>query len=202
MNDSEILELLKLKYNDLVLSIHPFPKPYIGKEKIKAILLGSDPSNKSDDGKTRELEYVFGLECSESPYFKTFNNNLKFLNHISLDNLFIQNVCRNYFDCDTYKNKHWKEISSEFWLPKLKQELDVKFDNNIPILISTEIILILLVDGNISKKMLKANDLYTQCTFIDAGKNILNRKLIPFYRHPKYQLKNWNKYRIKIDSCF
>ena len=38
------------------------PKPYFTDlKKVKAILLGVDPSNNSDKGQAVQLEYVFGI---------------------------------------------------------------------------------------------------------------------------------------------
>jgi hypothetical protein len=39
------------------------PKPYFHDlKKVKAILLGADPSNNSNKGKAVQLEHVFGID--------------------------------------------------------------------------------------------------------------------------------------------
>jgi len=53
------------------------PKPFFHDlKKVKAILLGADPSNKSDNGKTVQLEYVFGIGGKDQRYFMGIEKNL------------------------------------------------------------------------------------------------------------------------------
>ena len=100
---------------------------------VKAIVLGADPSN--PQGNT--FKYVFGLEKGENaPFFIKILDNLK---HIGLDlsNIYVQNLCRNYFTKVTDENPYYKDVAKEFWLPILKEELDNLFPADIPVFVTT-----------------------------------------------------------------
>lgn len=198
MNEAEILSTIERKYQDIYIKVDSLPKPYKGKDTTKAILLGTDPGNYSK-GETRMLEYVFGLEDIKTPYFREINRNLEALNNLSLDNLYVQNICKNYFNCDTFDNKHWKEVA-QLWLPFITEELNTEYSKDIPILISTEIILEVILKESGSKK--NAEHYYSNLVFIDSEENIFKRTVIPFYRHYKYNLSNWDGYRDKVDNYF
>ncbi len=92
--------------------IYNFPRPFYQNIKdVKAILLGVDPSNPSN----KTFEYVFGLEQREkSPYFKKILNNLNLLD-LNLNNIYVQNLCKNYFVKVTDENDLYIEIAEKFW---------------------------------------------------------------------------------------
>jgi hypothetical protein len=198
MKESEILSTIEEKYKDIYIKVDSLPRPYRGKETTRAILLGTDPGNYSK-GETKMLEYVFGLEDVKTPYFREINRNLEALNNLSIENLFIQNICKNYFNCDTLDNKHWKELAN-LWLPLLTEELDDQYSKDIPVLISAEIILEVILKNPADKK--KAEHYYSNLSFVGSEENAFNRTVIPFYRHYKYNLSNWDSYREKVDNYF
>ena len=198
MRENEILSNIESVYNETYIKAENLPKPYRGKGTIKAVLLGTDPGNCSI-GETKRLEYVFGLEDINTPYFSEIKKNLEALKNISLENLFIQNICKNYFNCDTSNNKYWKEIAL-LWLPLISEELDSEYSKDIPVLISAEIILDVILKDSGDKK--KAGYYYSNLAFIDSEENSFNRTVIPFYRHYKYNLSSWDGYREKIDNYF
>ena len=93
--ESSLMEYLlnNNKYKEFCDSTLDIPKPYcINKNKVKAIVLGADPSNE----KCEKFEFAFGLENKKSPYFR---NQLKNLNSvdIELEDIYVQNLCKNYF---------------------------------------------------------------------------------------------------------
>jgi len=47
---------------------------------------------------------------------------------------------------------------------------------------------------------LSAETYYGSPAFIDKADNYFERTLIPFYRHSKYSLTCWDKYREAIDN--
>ena len=167
------------------------PEPYYGKGKIKAILLGADPTNdgiKKNRG-IKILNTVFGIDSEFEKYF--FGPQLVNLKAIELnkDNLYIQNVCRNYFTEETSQNKEWKKVA-RIWLPMLSQELEL-LDAKLPVLVTAEKIMKVLVNNVPSAK-----DIYSMKQKPTFFSEILNRNLIPLYRHPKYYLsKNWSDYK-------
>lgn len=170
------------------------PKPFKGKH-VKAILLGADPGTMNN----QKFEYVFKLEIGDSsPYFKQFIPNLQTVG-LSLDNLYVQNLCRNYFDCDTMSHqKDWMNCA-QLWVDSLKEELDA-FDPRraLPVLISAYVILQALCSGECEKP----DFYYSNHVFVDKNQNLLGRTLIPFFRGGagKYRLvqKQWTAYTKKI----
>ena len=90
---------------------------------------------------------VFGLDKEKSPYWNSINRNIKQLSNLSMDNIFVQNICTNYFLQETSKNKNWIEIARDYGCGYLKQELDAKFDKTVPILMTTEFILYSIINN-------------------------------------------------------
>ena len=133
---------LKEKYPDTFHNIkdYPVPAPFcINRKKVKAIILGCDPSNRSDNGDTVKLCTVFGIGTGDHRYFRDVLKNLKTIG-LNLEDIYVQNVIPYYMKGVTFKNKNWKAIA-EYTLPNLIKELD-SFDRNrrIPVLMISEII--------------------------------------------------------------
>ena len=166
------------------LSITNLPAAYRGKGPIKAILLGADPTNNGtkDNKGLKELKTVFGL----GEYTEFFSPQKSNLSHIGLDkeNLYIQNVCRNYFKEETSKNKYWGEIA-QVWLPYLKEELD-KFDaaKKLPVLSTSEVIMKVLVEEKV------ANPSAIYANNLSYVSEVLGRQVYALYRHPRYSLSS------------
>lgn len=204
MTQQEIVKQLQDQLGNKILSTIPFPEPYCeNPDKIKAIYLGCDPSNKY----THKLPFAFALKSGE-PIFKSFisfhTNNLKEVG-LTWDDLYVQNLCRNYFYADTSQNlETWKKATL-FWIPRLKDELSC-FDPDIPVLLTSQYLYEVLVNGEWQHYI--APDFYT-CQVpipIPPENNALERPLIPFYRgkspryNVSYHLKNppWNLYKTRI----
>jgi len=167
------------------------PEPFVGENQLKAILLGADPTNdgiKAERG-LKQLKTVFGINSEFERFF--FNPQKTNLNAIGLkkNDLYIQNVCRNYFKDPTSENKSWNEIA-KIWIPYLIKELG-SLDDGLPVLITAEKIMKLFVPEIPGASVIY--NLNHKPPFYSVD---LKRYLIPFYRHPSYLLsKNWDSYR-------
>ena len=166
------------------LSIVDLPAAYRGNGPIKAILLGADPTNNGtkDNKGLKELKTVFGIgEFME--FFRPQESNLR---QIGLDkeNLYIQNICRNYFKKEISKNKYWGEIA-QVWFPYLKEELD-KFDaaKKLPVLSTSEVIMKVLVEEKV------ANPSAIYANNLSYVSEVLGRQVYALYRHPRYSLSS------------
>jgi len=85
---------------------YPIPSPFcINNKKVKAIILGCDPSNRSENGETKKLFTVFGIGTGDHRYFREILKNLKQIG-IALEDIYVQNVIPYYM-----KKKHQKILS-------------------------------------------------------------------------------------------
>lgn len=177
--------MLVSKYGKLIFTEYDIPEAHEGKDKIKAIVLGADPTHIVGTC-PKKMEKVFGLEKAEnSPYWRGIGKNIRHLN-LTLDNVYIQNVCRNYFNRETSKNEKWGEIATSYWIPLLKEELDSRFDSRVPILMTTQFVLWAALESHAKK--IKAKTLYCEQMFIPEENNKFRRTLFALYRHPYYSL--------------
>ena len=94
----------------------------VHRSQVKAIVLGADPSNFTDSGKTVKLNTVFALGSPEKRYFSAILKNLKAVD-LNLGNIYVQNLVRNYMTEETSDNKLWLDFV-EVWKPLLKQDLE------------------------------------------------------------------------------
>ncbi len=177
----------------------PFPKPFCFDEKrVKAIVLGADPTNTKEN---TQFATVFGIGSGDGRYFRDILSNLKLVG-LGLETVYVQNLCRNYFNEETSKNKLW-EKAAKFWIPRLKDEL-VKIPADVPVLLTAEIIYKALM--NPGQRIVGAAECYSgRATIpIRSETNGLNRPLIPFYRNPTYRLNDprWDTYRRTLKQIF
>jgi len=134
------------------------------------------------------MKHVFGINSPYEKYF--FGPQLTNLQSIGLekDQLYIQNVCRNYFHEQTSGNKQWEEVA-ELWLPYLRAELKT-LPREIPVLVTAEKIMKVLVP-----EPPKADTIYRMACMFPFYSDIIERQVFALYRHPKYLLrKNWPEY--------
>lgn len=125
-------------YPDLIgqcrTDITNLPEPFKGNHELKAILLGADPTNNGIRNKPGlvQLDKVFGINSEyEKDYFSIHLINLNAIG-LEKDNLYIQNVCRNYFYKQTTENKQWPDFA-KIWKPYLIEDLKA-INANVPIL--------------------------------------------------------------------
>lgn len=197
--ETDILSIISTTFKGYISNTYPFPNPFKGKSTIKAIVLGADPTH-IVNGNPIPVQIVFGLNNQKSPYWRRISKNLSHISNLTLDNLYVQNLCQNYFTCETGKNKCWTKIAREYWIPVLKLELDNLFPMNTPVLMTTEFILKSCL--NDPKVHCKAEYFYTNCRTVSESENLLERELIPFYRHPHYSLNKWQNYKDFIQEKF
>ena len=156
--------------------VYYIPRPYYKNIKdVRAIILGADPSNPQD----KTFEYVFGLERGDkSPYFQKILGNISNIN-LNLDNIYVQNLCKNYFTEVTDDNDLYNEIAEKYWLPQLKYELDSLFAPNIPVLVTAWKVLEVIAPA--AEKYAKAkNKIYNNSVvFLD---NRLSRPVFALFR--------------------
>lgn len=178
------------KYPNMICDVkhYPIPSPFcINKKKVKAIVLGCDPSNRSDNNQTVKLNTVFGIGTGDHRYFRDILKNLKEVG-LNFENIYVQNVIPYYMDKVTSENKLWNDIA-ELVLLDLINELDA-FDikRKIPVLMTSEVIYKFLLKD--IREYHKPRDLYNVITSlpINKVKNKLGRKLYPLYRHYHYSL--------------
>lgn len=198
------VEKLRKRFGDGVLLDTPFPEPYCeDKSKVKAIYLGCDPSNKH----CRKLDHVFALPNGDPPIFRRMvtrlGENLRQVG-LSWENVFVQNLCRNYFELETATNTLlWNAVAAR-WIPILRDELN-QFKSDIPVLLSAEVLYRILLNEGVKPN--KAMEFYTcregAMIPLPADANQLGRPLIPFYRHWHYDLmkKEWSRYRSAVVKC-
>lgn len=167
---------------------------------IKAIVLGADPSNFSERGKTKKLTHVFGIGSGDPRYFRDILANLEAIN-LSIFNVYIQNLIPCYLPEETSKYKDW-EIKAKEYLPQLINDLDsIDKKRRIPVLVTAERVMKFLVVN----KLPKAKDIYQLKTKDLVFKdNKLGRVVIPFYRHKNYNIeKEGNEgYRRELVNIF
>lgn len=189
MEQEEILNILNLEYGNVYLHKSKLPEPYCEDiDSVRAIVLGCDPSNKSND----EFNKVFGLDVGLK-YFRGINSNIKIVG-LDKSKLYVDNVCKNYFKKETYKNKRcWIEVAERLWISYLKNELDEVLPREVPVLATSDIILKALCYEGIYNNSMN-EEYYQKCLYIKENENKLRRRVIPFFRHYKYSLNNWNKY--------
>lgn len=178
----------------------PIPKPFcFNKSKIKAIVLGADPTNESFKGNEEDFVYVFGIGSGDGRYFEPILKNLAAVG-LTLIDIYVQNLIPGYQDEETSKNRYWEEEAKK-WVNPLAAELN-RLDpkRRIPVLATAERIVNLLVD----EKIPSASMIYTcdKSIHIPMFSKSLDRKIIPFYRHPRYRLEANAAYREKLLQIF
>lgn len=194
IDDAELTNLIRSRYPDDYYHADTLPEAYQGKGKIKAIIIGADPTYEKDNGK---LKVVFGLENPNSPFFRSIHENIKTLG-LTLDNIYVQNLIKSYFTKESSKNKIWKECAT-LSMENLKRELDAKFPRTVPMLITAEIILKVLV-YNEHIKGIKPKQIYSQNLTFPPEQNFFGRNVIALYRHHEYKLDKWPDYAFHIKT--
>lgn len=191
-SEAPLCQYLHQRYNRIYLPAETLPLPYCrDKGKVRAIVLGTDPSNPD----RIFLERVFGLEDPDSPYFRTVRDNLERIG-LSLEDVYVQNLCKNYFRKVSAKNPHWGEIAP-LWCGMLRRELDDLFDSRIPVLVTAWQLCPVLAP---TRARSRPSDFYKNKVAVPPAENELGRNLVPFFRHWYYNLERWGDYREWVKS--
>ena len=186
--DKELVNQVKTLYPNDCLEVDILPKPFRGTKPIKGIVLGADPTYLKDNGK---FVFVFGLEKENSPFFRGILKNLNQVG-LSLENIYVQNLIKNYFKRETSKNAIWGECAS-LWLNNLKDELDSQFHRDIPLFVTADRILRVVIFQEYLNG-LNAKMIYSQKIIFNPDQNYFGRNVIALFRHYEYDLKRWPEY--------
>lgn len=91
MNVQNVIDRLTKDFPDHIFDKYPIPLPFIGTDKIKAIVLGADPTH-IINSEPKCLNMVFGLDMDYSPYCNGIGKNLERIRGLSLNNVYVQNI--------------------------------------------------------------------------------------------------------------
>ena len=171
------------------------------KNKVKAFVLGADPTNKSDSGKRKELNTVFAIGSGEARYFDPMLKNLELLG-LTLKDIYVQNLVQEYLEEETSKNPNWEKYA-EKWCSITKKEFDdIDPNGKVPVFVTAERIFKFLF----IEKAPSAKEIYNgSFPFLtEASFCRLQRPLIPLYRHYEYALDKpeWLAYRNRLIQLF
>jgi hypothetical protein len=178
------------------------PEPYYppDKSKIKALVLGTDPSNFSKDNKTVQMATVFDIG-KDQRYFAGISRNLELIG-LSLENVFVQNMVRNYMNTETRSNPLWDYFAVK-WFQYIHEELDsIDPQKKLPVFITSERLLKFLLNDPFDIGI--PNDYYdgTKDVPLSPEDNKFERFLIPLYRHPNYSLDKQELYKNRLIELF
>lgn len=177
------------------------PKPFCtNQQNIKAFVLGCDPSAFDKNGNRLEFEYVFDLGNDER-YFKGVIKNLNQIG-LSLDEVYIQNLISDYQEEETSKNKEWFQLAQSYIEDRKLEFNKMDPSGKLPVLMTSEVLYKALLQE--TEQLIKASELYSNPEIlpIAANQNLLERPLIPLYRHWNYNLDKWPQYSKHVKSLF
>jgi len=177
------------------------PKPFCtDTNKIKAFVLGCDPTAFDKNQNRLEFEFVFDLGNDER-YFAGILANLEQVD-LSVDDIYVQNLVSEYQDDETSKNEQWQQ-TARACISERKKEFDrLDPERRMPVFLTSEELYKVLL--NPEEKKVKAVQLYNFPEFLPilAESNLLGRPLIPLYRHWNYNLKKWPEYSEQVKCLF
>jgi hypothetical protein len=170
------------------------PQPFCFDQKaIKAFVLGTDPSNFSDDGKPKTLHTVFGIGTGDARYFSGILSKLKAVG-LSLETIYVLNLIPHFLSFEPSGNKKLWLKFAETWLDDLNKRLDeTDPEGSIPVFATAEILFkFLRPDLNKLKptEIYHFNDQNNLINLLTNSSERMKRVVVPFYRHFRYQLSN------------
>lgn len=173
------------------------PKPFcFNRSKIKAIVLGCDPTNKTNKGERVPLEFVFGIG-KDARYFYHILDNLNQLD-LHLEDLYIQNLITEYQDHETSQNKNWENKAEYSVMEKIKEFSQIDPQEMLPVFLTSFELYKVLLNDNIFCH--SPEELYRLEVSVPVlpNENKLGRRLFPLFRNPKYNLSAWPNYKQHI----
>lgn len=179
--------------------IQELPDPH-KPASIKAIVLGADPTNDGvpESRGLKNLKKVFGIDENiyESRFFGLQQINLAAIN-LTKENVYVQNICRNYFTLQTNDNKQWYKVAF-FWLKYLKEELKY-ISSSTPVLATCEEVFTLL-----TKRRKPFLDIYRMQCKLPFFSEDLQRNVLPLFRGRAYVLREgkWTDYKNYLRNYF
>lgn len=194
--NKDFSDMISTESGPQILSPAPF---YINQQRVKAIVLGTDPSNASNNGQRKILTKVFGIGDSDPRYFMNILDNLKEVG-LHLEDIYADNLICDYLLSDTSRNKGW-EKTAEYYLDSCMARLrKIDIHKKIPVLVTAERLYKFLINSG----PLKPEYIYLHPEIIPIlpEDNKLSRPLIPFFRNKSYSLSHWTEYKTKLTSIF
>ena len=175
------------------------PKPFcFNPKKIKAFVLGCDPTAFDKKGNRMEFEYVFDLG-NDKRYFAGILKNLELIG-LPLNDIYVQNLVADYQKEETSKNKEWNKIAKESILERKREFDSFDISGSVPVFLTSELLYkVLLVPGVPKYKSIEFYGLDAPLP-IPIIRNLLNRPLLPLYRHYRYKLSEHNAYLKYLQS--
>jgi len=182
----KILEIFMCRVivaNPLLRSMYlPYGTPHenaVKPKKTRAIILGTDPSNFDDKGKTFVMSHAFDIQNPKSRYWQFIFDNVKYLG-LDKTSVYMQYLVRNYMNKITRDNGYWYEFA-EIWKSMLMEDLD-KFDpeRKFPVLALSEFVITALLNEP-DKHNIPFDKYYEQNIIIQPEENYLERRLIPCF---------------------
>ena len=173
------------------------PKPFcFNRSKVKAFILGCDPTNESNRGKRVDLEFAFGVG-KDARYFRPILENLKQLG-LHLEDLYIQNLMVDYQKEETSKNKNWKQDASGYLKLRINEFSLIDPQRKLPVFLTSHELYDVLSDGSINQQT--PEELYRAANSIPIlpNQNKLGWNLFPLFRNKRYNLECWPEYKNEI----
>ncbi|MCK4345466.1 MAG: hypothetical protein KAX05_09285 [Bacteroidales bacterium] len=170
------------------------PQPFcFNKSKVKAFVLGADPTNFSKDSKRVDLYFAFGIGQNPN-YFRALLQNLKDID-LHLEDIYIQNLLPDYQDKETGKNENFKHKASENAKLIAGEFNIIDPSKRVPVFATAEDVYKAVL--NEDAKKFKAEELYNLETELPVppNRNKLKRPIIPLFRHDKYRYTNWPEFK-------
>ena len=167
----------------------------------RAFVLGCDPTAFMDKEKKvlKEFKTVFGLD-KDRRYFAGILSNLEALG-LAQDDVYVQNLVTEYLGKETSQNKtEWREKAKKRIIER-KEEFDKEDPSGkLPVFLTSYLLYEVLLNDGLKRKT--AKELYDGIEIIPASSNLLNRPLVPLFRHYKYGHKNQAEFFNKVAELF
>lgn len=168
------------------------PKAYFKDlNKIRAFVLGCDPT--AIEGKEQKwFEFVFDIG-GDRRYFSSIQKNLEILG-LEMNDIYVQNLITAYQAQESTKNTEWYTTAKNF-IHDRKSEFDtIDSSQKVPVFLTSYMLYKVLLKHNVELRT--AKELYSnwESVPIPSDSNLLNRPLIPLFRHSHYLLSKWPEY--------
>ncbi len=173
------------------------PLPFcFNRSKVKAFVLGADPTNFSKDRKRVDLHYVFGIGQNPN-YFRVILQNLKEIG-LHLEDVYIQNLLPEYQEKETGINEAFMLKASENAKTIAREFNKIDPTKRIPVFLTAEDVYRAIYRGNVSAPSCKSFYNLETLVPINANDNMLGRPAIPLFRNGYYELSEWPQYKLQL----
>lgn len=177
------------------------PKPFcFNKSKIKAFVLGADPTNFSKDNKRVDLQYAFGIGQNPN-YFRVILQNLNEVG-LHLEDIYIQNLLPEYQKKETGENAMFIPNASENAIIIAQEFNKIDPSKNIPVFVTAYDVYKAVLNENVKQN--KPAEFYQLQAEIPISPDLnkFNRPIIPLFRHDKYRYAKWPEFKKQVKKSF